>query len=156
VTVHAYKKYFCTSYSTAFKLPGLTTCNIHRWSTVRVNGKRSYFRPNYIFIFLNLNFNRFCGKLQNANKENFLSFSGNSIRSLQALSTRKIFSHLAFYKQKIRIFTSSIYDTSRCSVHMFVSSEDAAASLSHEIASFLQRIVQKYQHFDVITSLVSL
>jgi hypothetical protein len=57
-------------------------------------------------------------------------FQVNSIRSLQALLTRKLSAHLAFYKQNIRIFTSSIYGTSRSIGHMFVSSEDAAARRS--------------------------
>ena len=68
------------------------------------------------------------------NKENFISFSDNNFRSLQSLTKRKLFSYLAFYKQKIRIFTSSIYDTSRSSGHMFFSYEDAAARISVEVA----------------------
>jgi len=95
------------------------------WMTNEVISGQTTYLP-----FWSRFYSRFYIKLQKANRENFISFSGNSIR-LQTLPTGKCFSYLAFYKQKIRIFTSSINDTSRSSGHMFVSSEeDCSANIS--------------------------
>jgi hypothetical protein len=70
------------------------------------------------------------GKYRRQTKKMSSPLQVNSIRSLRALPTRKLSAHLAFYEQNIRIFASSIFDTSRSIGHVFLSSEGAAARRS--------------------------
>lgn len=126
VSVHAYRKIFCSSFNIGFKPPSLDTCNTCDGKRTQIeccvdeNEKRKLQTELDMHLFKADSVAWLLANYKEESIENPAEYQVIALDLQQALPTPKLSTNIAFYKRKLWTFNLSIHDVGTIQGQMFI------------------------------------